>query len=389
MLADTVQVITEFRAFLEMEAYWNRLVDAAGIDHPFVRHEWIRTWWECFGKGDELRILIVREQGAPVGIVPLMLCRRRLLGAPVRQLQFIWNIHAPRSGMIVGRDAAAVCRAALAHIGRQRDWDVLVLPRLAERSHGLVELPLLANEQGMRTGLKREEESPYLPITTSWDAYWNSLDAKHRSNLRNREKRLCKAGKLALEVVSSVDDLDGALEDGFRLEAAAWKGAAGSAITSSEQTRRFYADLARRSAALGTLRLCFLNLNGQRIAVRYALETGNKLYVLKSGYDPSYATCSPSNVLLEFMLKDAFRRGVGEVDFVGTAESWKRLWTPNLRPHHALYVFPDGLAPRALHWMRFRFMPALGRIRALRGLRNALRPHGDGSERKVADRPAR
>src|SRR5207248_1296569 len=47
----TVEVISDYRAFLGLESSWNDLVHRAGIDHPFLTHEWVRTWWQCFGSG--------------------------------------------------------------------------------------------------------------------------------------------------------------------------------------------------------------------------------------------------------------------------------------------------------------------------------------------------
>jgi hypothetical protein len=34
-----VEVVTDYRDFLRLEPEWNRLVEEAGIDFPFVRHE--------------------------------------------------------------------------------------------------------------------------------------------------------------------------------------------------------------------------------------------------------------------------------------------------------------------------------------------------------------
>src|SRR5579871_6710451 len=83
----TVESVTDFPAFLELELFWNRLVDEINPDNPFVRHEWIRAWWECFGTGQELHILLVKADRELIAIVPLMSCERRLCGVPVRQLQ--------------------------------------------------------------------------------------------------------------------------------------------------------------------------------------------------------------------------------------------------------------------------------------------------------------
>jgi CelD/BcsL family acetyltransferase involved in cellulose biosynthesis len=368
----TVEAVTNYETFLALEPVWNRLVDEAHAGHPFVRHEWIRAWWESFGAGRELHILLVRANREPIAIVPLMSCAGRFCGLPVRQLQFIWNVYAERFDFIVGRWPQLAYRAALAYLSQRTDWDLLLLPQLPTGSASLAELPRLASQSGMSNALQRSCDSPYLPVFGSWQNYWESLDRKHRSNLRNREKRLSQLGALSLEIVSSPEHVANALEDGFCLEGAAWKDRTGTSIAACPETRRFYTLLAERAAERGWLRLCFLKLNEQRIAFAYYLEYANKLFLLKPGYDPKFAAFSPSSLLCNLVLRDAYRRGILEVDFLANSDDWKRRWTKHLRPHYRLYVFPGRLEGRMLHWIKFRLIPSLAEERVLRLMRDAL-----------------
>ena len=370
-LAWSVEAVTNYEAFLALGPLWNQLVDEAQAGHPFVRHEWIRAWWDSFGAGRQLHILIVRADREPIAIVPLMSCAGRVCGLPVRQLQFIWNVYAERFDLIVGRWPQAACRAALDYLRQRKDWDVLLLPQLPSGSATLAALPRLASEAGMLHSVQHSCDSPYLPLRGSWQTYWESLDRKHRSNLRNREKRLGQLGTLSLEIVSSPEHLAKALEDGFRLEGAAWKNQAGTSIAACPQTRRFYTLLAERAAERGWLRLCFLKLEEERIAFAYYLEYANKLFLLKPGYDPKYSAFSPSSLLCSLVLRDAHRRGIREVDFLANSDEWKLRWTRELRPHYRLYVFPARLEGRMLHWIKFRLMPSLGEERVLRMVRDA------------------
>src|SRR6185295_11692303 len=305
----SVDAVTDFEGFLGLETVWNRLVDASNAAYPFVRHEWIRAWWECFGAGRELYILVVSANNEPEAIVPLMSCEERLCGVRVRQLQFIWNVYAERFDIIVGRWPHAAYRATVAHLlDQNKSWDLLLLHQLPAGSQSITEIRQLAAERGIGVELQRAADSPYVAITGSWENYYKSLDSKHRSNLRNRQKRLGQLGSVSLESVTSEKDLARALEDGFGLEAAGWKGQAGSAIGCRPEVQRFYTQLARAAAERGSLRISFLTLNGKRIAFAYFLEHGNKLFLLKPGYDPHYASYSPSTLLCDLVLHDAFAR---------------------------------------------------------------------------------
>jgi hypothetical protein len=69
-----------------------RAVVRAGVPHPFLRHEWMRTWWDAFAAGRRLHILIVRRHGRIAAIAPLVLERASMYGVPVRRLRLLHTI---------------------------------------------------------------------------------------------------------------------------------------------------------------------------------------------------------------------------------------------------------------------------------------------------------
>jgi CelD/BcsL family acetyltransferase involved in cellulose biosynthesis len=362
--------ISDPDALTALEPLWNRVVDAAGIDHPFLEHEWIRTWWECFGADNTLRVLLVTEGGAPVGIAPLMLCEERLYGIPVRCLQIIANAHTQRTDILVARGANA--GAVYAFVWRVLaddcdSWDVLLLRQVPEGSPTLAALPVLAARSGFATGLWPAGASPYLHLRGSWEAYLGGLTRKHRANLRNRLKRLEALGPVALEVAREPAEAAAAVEEGFRLEASAWKGRAGTAIDCDATVRAFYTRLALRAARRGWLRLQFLTVGGRRIAFGYSILINRTLYLLKPGYDPSYRTYSPSALLCYFVLRDAFTSGVEVHDFLGGDDPWKHDWTGAVRGHAWLFVFGRSPRARVLFFVKFRLVPWLKHLRRVFG----------------------
>src|SRR5881296_2250230 len=83
-----VETVSDYPTFLEMESEWNDLVQKAKIDHPFLRHEWVRSWWQCFGTGKTLHIVTASRGGQLVAIAPMMLSKARIYGFTVRVLEF-------------------------------------------------------------------------------------------------------------------------------------------------------------------------------------------------------------------------------------------------------------------------------------------------------------
>jgi len=368
-----VEAISDYPSFLDLEKVWNDLVEQSGIDHPFLRHEWVRTWWECFGVGKQLHILVVRADKEPIAIAPFMWTVERMYGFKVRRLQSISNEHTPRFDFIITRWPEEAYRAIWNYLVNQRSlWDVVEVQQLPSGSRTLVELPRLATQDAFLTGLWRSSESPYLPLRGSWEKYFKSLDSKYRCNLRNRLKRLSCFGDVRMEVVYSDEQLEMALEEGMRLEASSWKGSAGTAIRSHPDVRLFYTKLATRAVNQGWLRLQFLTVGQRRIAFSYSLSYKNKLFFIKPGYDPQYAPYSPGNLLCYFALQDTFERGLSEYDFLGTNDPYKLKWTKETRPHTWVFVLPNTWHMRLLYLIKFGLVPRFQRSRLYRWLRDAV-----------------
>ncbi len=60
-----------------IEKEWNGLLDESISHVPFLRYEYLKTWWETRGGGEwpqsELMIITAREQDRLIGIAPLFL----------------------------------------------------------------------------------------------------------------------------------------------------------------------------------------------------------------------------------------------------------------------------------------------------------------------------
>jgi len=366
--ACSVETVTDYSAFVGLERVWNETVERAGLVHPFLRHEWLRTWWECFGGDRRLHILVVKSEGRILAIAPLLRDNARMYGVPIRRLRLLHNDHTPRADVIVAERPEESYRAIWKTLIDERErWDVLQLGQLPPESPTREMLPRLAKADGRRIGVWRCDAAPYLELKPSWDEYLASLSPKFRQNLRNRLTRMKRIGEPKLEVFtdSSAVVVQGACDEAVRLEGAGWKRAAGTAIGSDPAVRRFYGLFAERAAEHGWLRLLFLTVNGQSIATAYALCYQQRLLLVKTGYDPNYAKCSPFKILTYFALREAIAAGLTEFDFLGDAEPWKLEWTTTTRPHDWLFIFSGTMRARVLHPVKFGIVPAIKRFRAV------------------------
>jgi CelD/BcsL family acetyltransferase involved in cellulose biosynthesis len=356
----SVDVVSDLDAFVDLEPEWNDAVERAGLSHPFLRHEWMRSWWTCFGAGRQLHILIARRAGTITAIAPLFRESARIHGVPVRRICFLHNDHTPRTDFVVTGPPAESYRAIWnALLDERASWDVVQLNQLPGDSLTCKSMSELAAADGCTVGTWRGGDSPFLALTATWDEYLKGRSAKFRQNLRNRLSRLSRLGEPSLEVLRDPVSISRAFDDVWRLEDSGWKRNAGTAISSDGTLRHFYSLLARRGGASGWLRLLFLTVDGRRIAVSYGSCYRNRLLLFKTGYDAEYAACSPFKMLTYFAIRHAFDEGMTEVDFLGDAEPWKLDWTTTTRRHDWLFAFSNSMRARLAHWLKFRLVPGL------------------------------
>jgi CelD/BcsL family acetyltransferase involved in cellulose biosynthesis len=360
-----IDIVSDYPRFVAMEAEWNDAVERAGITHPFLRHEWLRTWWDCFGGSRSLHLIVVRDEGRIAAIAPFMRETVTSYGLPIRRLDLIHNDHTPRADVIVtGRHEAMYAAIWQTLLDIRTTWDVVQLSRVPRESPAGPAFRRLAEDARSPTGTWQGDVSPYLPLTGTWTGYHAALPAKFRSNLRNRESRLAKFGEPVLEILDDAASIAAARGDALRLEASGWKRESGTSICSDPAVERFYLDLAARATAAGWLRLMFLTVGGKRIATSYGSRYAGRLFLFKTGYDPEYAPCAPFKLLTRRALEHAYGEGLSEVDFLGDAEPWKLEWTEAARAHDWLYLFSGSVRARLLHWAKFQMGPELKRWRA-------------------------
>jgi CelD/BcsL family acetyltransferase involved in cellulose biosynthesis len=332
-VASTAAAATTPPETIAFEAEWDGLVDRVPEPAPWVRPGWVAAWRRAFGRG-RLELVAVRR-GSRLVALAVLEGRSGGLASPT-------NYHTPAFDLLA-EDADAeeeLVRRLVAR--RPRHLELRFLEA------GATSVERLRREAGGYLLLERLlERSPYVLTGGDWAEYEHALDGKVLRELRRRRRRLERDGALELTVEDGTVGLESLLDEGFRVEGAAWKQARGSAIASSAVSDAFYRDVATWAAGRGTLRLAFLRLDGTPIAFDYAIEEEGRHYLLKTGYEPVYRAHAPGMLLRHAMIERAFQLGLESYEFLGRDEPWKLTWTRTVRPRIALEACrrsPTGVA---------------------------------------------
>jgi len=351
-------------AFDALALEWDALAARAPRPSPFAGHAWLAAWLDAFAPeaaaqpGDPaLTVLVARDRaGAAAGFAPLLRVRRR----GVVRLLSPANDHSCRVEWPLGPDAAGVLDALWGHLRDHLRWDVLLLRDLPVDGPTSRLLEPLARADGHPTGRWRSLDTPYLVLSGA--PVEERLSAKFRANLRRRERRLAELGAVGVLREDGGGDAEGLLRTFLALEAAGWKGAAGTAIAGDPRAVRFYQGWVRAAAARRTLAVRALTLDGRPVAVHLGLSGGGVFYLPKTTYDERLAAVSPGQLLHREVVAESEARGLSELDFLGPDMPWKRDWEPLHRPHDWLYVYRPSPLGRALHALRHRVRPAVKEV---------------------------
>ena len=299
---------------------WRRLCADAP---PFLQPEFFDLSRPIAEPAGEPYLAVAVRAGQVAGVLPLT-----LQGCDLHPLR---SEHSPRFDFWGDSGALSAIWEALRADAR---WDRLVLGHIPAASALATELPMLASSWGCLVKTSPSQGVPYFPLP----GFEAQLNSKFRTNVR---RCMRKAGDLRFERLASPTTADFA--DALAIEAMAWKGGAGTSISSNARLAHFYRGLLDVFGPRGNMSLNFVTVAGQRIACLFTFEDGHTLYAAKIGFDPAFAALSPGHLMVAETATDAESRGLKVFDFLGAASEWKLKWTNRLREHLWLVVHRPSL----------------------------------------------
>jgi CelD/BcsL family acetyltransferase involved in cellulose biosynthesis len=216
-----------------------------------------------------------------------------VLGAPLVRRQA--GDGAVRALLVALRAEAALVGASWIVFERlNRDGEVARLLEAAGRSEGL---PSHTYDHWERPVLKRRTEA---------DGWAAGLSQQRLRDQAKKKRRLERDAGGEVTVVDRRGE-PGAIDDLLRIEASGWKGAEGTAMATHADQAAFLRACVASLDVAGHSHLLTLEAAGQAIAVCWAVESGDILYLLRIAFDERFARCSPGG-LLETAAAEFFHR---------------------------------------------------------------------------------
>ncbi|MCB0875097.1 MAG: GNAT family N-acetyltransferase [Solirubrobacterales bacterium] len=332
---------------------WRELACRRG--NAFLLPEWFACWNRVYGdEGGEPAIAgETAADGSLRGLMPFV--------RTGHCLRFAGASLGDRFGPVAGvGDEDRVAAAAAAAFDRR---DYLVLDHVDRGASwpGAIEA-----ESGRRLKrvTTRYDVLPSIELDgLDWDGFLRGRSRNFRSQIRSKERRLARDHELDYRRTTRPEDLDRDMDAFFRLHDARWTDRGGSSIA-TERARRFHREFAAALLELGWLRLWFLELDGEAVAVWYGWNVGGRYAYYLAGLDPDWHQLSVGFVLLAHTVREAIAEGARDYDLLRGSESYKDRFASDRREVETIVLAPSrsrALAVarlEAMAWRRSRNMPA-------------------------------
>ncbi len=158
----------------------------------------------------------------------------------------------------------------------------------------------LARDAGdLQTVIMARWRRAALDATRDPEEWWRQdVSSSSRRKWTRLRRRMEREGKVHFRAMKPDEDPGPWLSTFMKLEAAGWKGRAGTAIASNAPLQRFVTDTVLAHAAEGRLRFWQLDMGHRPVASLFGFLAGTTLWLGKIAYDEAMARHSPGALLM-------------------------------------------------------------------------------------------
>jgi len=305
---------------------WNALLAESITNVPFLRYEYLSTWWQTRGGGEwpqdsTLSIVTAQDGDQLTGIAPLFHTTSRD-GIPTYMLLGSIEISDYLDLIVRPADLERFVSQLFDWLGSNapQPWEALDWYNLAESSPSLPVLKAEAEKRGWTFAQKIYEPTPTIPLPGDYEQYLAGIDKKQRHEIRRKVRRAEESERnVRWYIVDDENTLDAEI-DGFLhlMSQDPAKDAFLTDVMRSQMKQSVHA-----AFRAGWLQLSFLEVDGEKACGYLNFDYNNRIWVYNSGLDRRFMDLSVGWVLLGYLLQWANENKRSEFDFMRGDEDYK------------------------------------------------------------------
>jgi CelD/BcsL family acetyltransferase involved in cellulose biosynthesis len=338
------------RFMQQHEAAWLRLWAATGAA-PDLSPIWARSLIHGH-RIDTAELLVgflTDACGEMTLVWPMRFTTHRRMGMTWRKVGALTNIFCLHGGMLTSLDPLEAVRLTLQGLrDTQGAWSWLDVDLLEVGSPLHSAWLRAAQTADCRVERITKGRSPYIVSPGTLDEFLSTKSRNFRSNMRARRRDLATSPDVEVRYFSQPHEMDAYFALALGVERKSWKRRTGTSLASREWETRLYEELLGRYAEIGQVLAAVLFIDGVPTAHCMDVLQGERVYGLKTSFDPDFTVRRPGVMLLVARLERYFAQGVREFDFIGLDEDYKLQWSRLCRSHESLRLYAPTLAARAL-----------------------------------------
>jgi len=334
---------------------WRGLEEAASL--PTQSHSFADALARTLLADTDIEIFFVRAGSDVAAVLPL--CR-----APGRFARWTTigadQVCEPDDALC--RDADSARRLADAIV---RDGRALELDRIPAESPFIPALRAAVRGRGW-ISVRPATPTPTIRLDPRWRDPSSCFNPGRRSDFRRAARRAGELGEVSFEMLAPTPgEFDALFDEAIGVELRSWKREAGTAIAADRAKEDCFRHFFRSACERGTFRIAFMRIGGRSVAMQMALETLDRYWLFKIGFDEGFERCSPGTLLMLHTIGWAAGRELRAYELLGNVEPWiAQFWTREQHDCVCLRVYPFNprgavrFAADAAAWLRTRLGPA-------------------------------
>lgn len=329
-----VKRIQSLERLTMMEKEWNQLLFASEQNCPFLTHEWISTWWECFSKENSLEILLFfDERENLVGIAPLMFQGNILRFIASQEVSDYCDFFSS------GSNEEFYAKLMDFMTDEFRDIKKIELMNIHSSSPTLEYLPLLSENRGFFCFGKELDVSPQLKLPSTYEKYMESLGKKTRHELRRKLRRMESLNGFTIKKMTETEGLQSAVETFIELHRKS--SPAKSRFWKTESMPDFFRKITHRFSLKRWVELNFLCFDERVLAALLNFSFADQIYFFNAAFDRQFAKYSPGIYLFHRCVEEAISGGKRRADFLRGGERYKYYFGAEDSKIHLLVLTPE------------------------------------------------
>lgn len=348
-------ILEDFKDFESYQEDWKNLLDGLPSDSPFLTFEWLSTWWKHFHQDKKLMGMVFKDETQTTGIIPFMSYRETMKFYPLRKISFVGRGNSDRADLIIGKDKGKVVDALIEFFAEDfRNWDVIHLEQIPEKSDSLGMLRYCARKRGLLFECWEQTVCPYIILNEELGRMMEKRDGSFRKEIRKSVRRLQDMGKVTFSRSITHEKIDELIATAVFVDEKSHKYLEGKTLFSNPITREFLTDVARVFSQKKWLDFATLELNDIPIAYEYHFRYKEKNFAYSGSYDQNYASFGPGTGIMYRLIQDSIDLGINEYDLLQGGHEYKWRWTDLGRKHYQVMIINNTHYAKIFHFLKFR-----------------------------------